>query len=527
MNRGRKYWLTAIVLAAALMAAGPAVAAKNVFMMITDGASFGTWDMTDLYTHGSVASSTYYGADFKKYLMTTFPLNTAKTPTGGNNPEVSYEPDKAWDITPNSGSFTDPHTGKIYPNYFNAYDYLRQNYTDSAAAVTALATGQKTYNSAINWSNDPAVTGAPITPTVPELAKQYGKAVGTISSVQWSHATPAGFSNAHNISRNNYISIANDMLNGTVMDVIMGTGDPQWNNDGVKTIATYNDPAITDSKAKYVGGRDTWIALNEGTHPQGWNLIQSKADFEAIASGVLPANLRVLGVPEVGSTLQQSRSGYAPTDKVGDDPLNAGVPTLVTMTKAAVNLLQAKSQATGDKGFFLHIEGGAIDWAAHGNQVSRIIEEQMDFNNTVDWVVGWIEANGGWANNLLVITTDHANSMPLGPNSDTIPFDPIELGDVSGTPNILWHSNNHMNQLVPLFVRGAGADMFAGLVDGIDTYFDDYYPNWIKAGFDGRYVDNTDVGVVLKKAVVPLPATVYLLAFGLGGLGLLRRRPSA
>jgi alkaline phosphatase len=311
------------------------------------------------------------------------------------------------------------------------------------------------------------------------------------------------------------------------MDVIMGAGNPQYNDNGVKTIDSYNHPAINDTNARYVGGRDSWIALNNATHSQGWKLIQSKAEFEAIANGTLPSSLRVVGVPEVATTLQQSRSGYAPTDPVDNDPMNANVPTLKTMTQAAVNLLQAKSQSTGDKGFFLQVEGGAVDWAAHANQTSRTIEEQRDFNNTVDWVVGWIEANGGWANNLLIITTDHANSMPLGPNSDAIPFDSIEIGDVSGVPNIKWHSGSHMNQLVPLFVRGAGADMFAGLVDGTDTYFGTYYHDWTMKGFDGRYVDNTDIGVVLNAAVVPLPATVYLLAFGLGGLGLLRRRPLA
>ena len=521
MMHVRNYWLTSLVLALALLMALPAWAGgKNVFVMIADGASFGAWDAVDLYIKGSTTASSYYGAEFKKYLMTTYPLNMSKTPTGNMTPQVSYDPAKAWDSTPSGDS-----------HYFNGYKYLKQNATDSAAAATAMATGQKTYNNAINWGNDPKDVGAPITPNISELAKECGKAVGTISSVQWSHATPATFSNAHNISRNNYMAIANNMLSGNVMDVIMGAGHPQFDNDGVRQIVNYNDAAITDSKAKYVGGRDTWIALNEGTHPEGWSLIQTKPEFDGLANGTSPllsnaANLRLVGTAEVASTLQQSRSGAAPTDKVYEDPFNKNVPTLLTMTKGAVNALQAKSQATTDKGFFLHIEGGAVDWAAHANQTARLIEEQRDFNQTVDFVISWIEANGGWDNNLLIITTDHGNSMPLGPDSDTVFMDRMEAGDVSGVPTVRWHSTSHTNELVALFARGAGAEQFDALVDGTDPFFGQYYSDWALAGFDGRFIDNTDIFTVVRAQVcpVPLPGSVLLMITGIAGIIVVGRR---
>lgn len=514
-------WLVGVVVALALLAAIPAWAgAKNVFVMISDGASFGAWDAADLYTKGSTTASSYFGPEYKKYLSSTFPLNMSSKPTGGNVQEVTYDPAKAWDSTPSGDS-----------HYFNGYKYLKQNATDSAAAATAMATGQKTYNNAINWGNDPKDVGAPITPNISELAKQCGKAVGTISSVEWSHATPAGFSNAKNISRNNYVDIAKNMLSGKVMDVILGAGHPQFNNDGVRQIVNYNDPAITDSKAKYVGGRDTWIALNEGTHPEGWRLIQTKPDFDGLASGTSPllsnpANLRLVGTAEVAATLQQSRSGYAPTDKVGEDPFNKNVPSLLTMTKGAVNALAAKSQATTDKGFFLHIEGGAVDWAAHGNQTARLIEEQQDFNQTVDFVVSWIEANGGWDNNLLIITTDHGNSMPLGPNSDTVFMDRMEAADVMGVPTVRWHSTNHTNELVALFARGAGAEMFDALVAGTDPYFGTFYADWQAAGFDGKLIDNTDIFTVVRAQVcpVPIPGSVVLMVTGVAGMIFIGRR---
>ncbi len=523
MFRGKKWPVALLTVALTLLLTVSAWAqAKNVFMMISDGASFGDWDAADLFATGNTTASPYFGTEFKKYLMTTYPLNMSNTPTGDPTPKVSYDPSQAWDNTASGNS-----------HFFKGYEYLKKNATDSAAAGTALATGQKTYNNAINWGNEPKDVGAPLTPNLPELAKQCGKAVGTISSVQWSHATPASFSNAHNISRNNYAALANNMLSGNVMDVIMGAGHPQFNDNGVRQVVNYFD--VSDSQARYVGGKDTWVQLNAGTHPEGWKLIQTKPEFDKLANGTSPllsnaANLRLVGTAEVATTLQQSRSGFAPTDKVDEDPFNKNVPTLLEMTKGAVNALAAKSAATTEKGFFLQIEGGAVDRAAHGNQTARLIEEQRDFNAAVKFVIDWIEANGGWDNNLLIITTDHGNSMPLGPDSHTVFMDRIEAGDVTGVPTVRWHSTNHTNELVPLFARGAGAEKFDSLVDGTDSYFGIYYPDWVRAGFDGRYIDNTDVFFVLKEGVCPVPvpgAVVLMMAGAVRMVAVLRRRSQA
>lgn len=510
--------LLAACATAGAIACTPAHAAQNVFIMISDGASFGAWDMGGLAQTGSATGASYFGADFSKYLMTTYPLNTANTPTGGHTQTVNYDPAKAWDSTANAGSRGN------YANKFDAFDYLKQNYTDSAAAGTALSAGVKTYNNAINWDNDPVGVGAPLIST-PEVAKQNGMAVGTISSVQWSHATPAAFSNANNISRNDYLGIANQMLNEDVMDVVMGAGNPWYDDNGqVKASANYT----------YVGGETTWNQLTSGTHTGGWTLAQTKEEFEDLADGdgvykgaALPD--RLVGTPQVGSTLQQGRSGYASDDAVYEDPLNQEVPDLATMTKAAINLLDAKSQSTGDNGFFLQIEGGAVDWAAHANQASRIVEEQIDFNKAVDAVIAWIEGNGGWEENLLVITTDHGNAMPLGADANSIFMDRIAMDDLLNPngPSITWFSNNHTNELVPVFVRGAGSEIFDTLIDGNDPNFATYYADWAAAGFDGNYIDNTDIAKGLQAAMAPVPEPTTMLLFGMGVLaltGLTRRR---
>ena len=80
--------------------------------------------------------------------------------------------------------------------------------TDSAAAGTALATGQKTYNHAISvGENKDAIQ------TVAEKAKKAGRKVGVATSVSVDHATPSAFY-AHQPDRDMYYEIALDFAEG-------------------------------------------------------------------------------------------------------------------------------------------------------------------------------------------------------------------------------------------------------------------------------------------------------------------------
>ena len=88
----------------------------------------------------------------------------------------------------------------------------------SAAAITAMTTGVKTHNTRLCVD----ARGVPLTPLV-DLFERSGKATGVVSSVEFAHATPAAFV-AHNISRNNYEQIANEMLYDSACDVIILSG---------------------------------------------------------------------------------------------------------------------------------------------------------------------------------------------------------------------------------------------------------------------------------------------------------------
>ncbi len=339
-----------------------------------------------------------------------------------------------------------------------------------------MSTGVKTFIGAIGID----ASFQPL-PNVVELAELRGKATGVVTSVEWSHATPAGFV-AHNISRNNFAAIGQEMVHDSAVDVIMGAGHPWFDKDG--------QSRATPDTFQYVGGETTWDELVAGTAggdadgdgvPDPWVLVESRGEFQALMSGPTPK--RVLGTAQVYQTLQQERGGDANADPYVV-PLIETVPTLEETARAALNILDDDPD-----GLFLMIEGGAVDWASHDNQSGRMIEEQIGFDDAVQAVVEWVETNSDWGETLLIVTGDHETGYLTGPGSDP-GWTPIVNNGAGNLPGMEWHSGDHTNRLIPLFANGDAATMFFPYANGDDPVH-------------GPYVDNTDLIKVIAWAMAP------------------------
>lgn len=415
---------------------------KNVIIMISDGCGYNQILAANYYS--GVAKQSY--EDFPvKYAMSTYEY------------AQSYETVKAW----------------------SDFNYVSGFSTDSASAATAMSTGIKTVNGNIGYSSDDTIA----LKHAYQYAEKNGYSTGVVTSVEFSHATPAGFV-AHNVNRNNYETIAQEMINSSATDVIMGAGHPLYDNDGLLK--------SSGQDYKFVGGQAVWDALISGTagntvdanhdgvidSKDRWTLIQTKSEFEAYADNSSPVAERVCGVPQVYTTLQQARTGSALT--VNGDAFISTVPTLPVMAKAALNILNKN-----DKGFVLMIEGGAIDWAGHANQLNRIIEEEIDFNKAVTAVISWVEANSSWEETLLIVTGDHETGYLSGPGS-TAPATWIDIvnNGAGVLPGMAFFSINHTNSLIPFFAKGLNSNFFDEEIAGTDT-------------IRGKYIDNTSIGKIL------------------------------
>ena len=226
---------------------------------------------------------------------------------------------------------------------FSADNYI----TDSGAAGTALATGNKTKNGAIGV--DPHGNNLK---SILEIAEEHGLATGLVSTSSITHATPASFI-AHQSSRDSYEDIAMDFLK-TDIDVFIG------------------------------GGYDHFAKRNDKL-----NLIDS---------------LKIKGY-EVDSTLSmilKSKSGKLAgfTAPVHNPYRLKGRGDMLPLSSGKAIEMLSKSK----KGFFLMIEGSQIDWAAHANNADTLIDETMDFDKAVGVALDFAKTDG---HTLVIITADH------------------------------------------------------------------------------------------------------------------------
>ena len=268
--------------------------------------------------------------------------------------------------------------------------------TDSAAGGTAIATGHKTNNGMIGMNSDSIPAES-----ILEILSDRGMKTGLIATSYITHATPASFV-AKNINRNNYEEIASDFANCEKVDLLIGGG------------------------RKHFYKRSDSLNLIENMQADGWNyydtLINIDTNIEKLL--VLADENHLPSYPQRGNFLPDA-------------------------TSLALKNLENKN------GFFLMIEGSQIDFACHNNDSTYLVNEMMDFNNTINIVLDYAREN---PNTLVIVTADHETGG-------------LSIIDPDGryTKTEFHFSNgSHSPLLVPIFAFGPGANEFTGIMENTD-----------------------------------------------------------
>lgn len=274
--------------------------------------------------------------------------------------------------------------------------------TDSAPSMGAYMTGIKINNDVISMADakpvgpskdangNPTIDGCVAgngrpAPTLLELAKARGKAVGAVTTTEMTHATPAS-ALAHACDRDAVYSIAAQLVPG-------GAGYNQALGDGADVLMG--------------GGRNQFTPYDKVRNPKGRAdgrdmLAEFAARGYTVATDAAAMASAKAGRKFVGLYSAENHLDY-------DVERRPEQPALSQMAVKAVDLLAADPD-----GFFLMVEGGKIDHALHDSNASRALSETIAFDDAIHAVIERMKVlDPGLRNTLIVITADHDHTITM------------------------------------------------------------------------------------------------------------------
>jgi alkaline phosphatase len=301
---------------------------------------------------------------------------------------------------------------------------VKHAYTDSSSSATSLTAGIKTYNNGVNVDS----IGRQVTPIARTLQDQ-GFAVGVVTSVPISHATPAS-AYSNNVHRDDYQDLTRDLLGLPSIahpmqplpgvDVLMGAGWGETKEkDGAqgKNFAAGNRYlAPADRQAIDVANGGKYLVAER---TQGHNGKEVLANAAKQAIEKKQRLLGYFGVKGGHLPFQTADGGFNPAPSAGSGaaPAKAEVyspadvtenPRLADMAVAALDVLASRSDR-----YWLMVEAGDVDWANHANNLDNSIGAVLSGDDAFYAVAQWIEKNVGWKDAAVLLTSDHGHYLVL------------------------------------------------------------------------------------------------------------------
>lgn len=235
------------------------------------------------------------------------------------------------------------------PNQGTVTTVCSQGEPDSASGGTALSTGYRSNRVSLGLT----VKGEAVQNVV-ELAISLGKKAGVVTSESIVDATPAAFT-VHSPDRNDESQIAKLQIDNCP-DLIMGGGSIMYE------LAFKKDPSYLDK-----------LTENNITWTKSWEDVQA---FDG-SQGKLIA------------TLTEDYFEHA----------EQAVPTLAQMTEKAISIL-----SQSENGFFLMVEGGAMDESAHHSDVMETCKQMIAFDEAVCLGLRYAAEH---PDTIVIVTADH------------------------------------------------------------------------------------------------------------------------
>ncbi len=374
--------------------------------------------------------------------------------------------------------------------------------SDSASTATAMVTGVKSRSRTLGVTQDAAYSNCASlegngTDSLFELAERAGLATGVVTTARLTHATPAAA----------YAELVNrDWEDDSEMK---GDGETDACPDAARQFIDWE--AGDHFEIALGGGRRHFMTRRQadpenenlrGKRKDGLELAEAWAaksedhvtvfDADGLASAGLSQGARVLGL------FEPSHMKYE-LDRADDA---GGEPSIEEMTRAAIGRLSQE-----EAGYVLLVEAGRIDHGHHGANAARALGDTVAFDAAIAAALEMTSED----DTLIIVTADHSHTLTIQGYPER--NNPI-LGKVTypgGTPAVAGDgkpyttlsyangpsaclpntecaradlsevdteahdfrqqallpspSETHAGEDVPVFARGPGAELVAGVIE--------------------------------------------------------------
>jgi alkaline phosphatase len=455
---------------------------KHVILFIGDGMQLEHEIATSQYLFGKEKKLSFhhlgYSAPVSTWDVTTYnrmadAMGEPRYSRDAFNPLIGYAPDLG-----GKRPFPDDATEMM-----DFYFLRLVGATDSASAATAWATGYKTDDGNMAWLPGDPPDGA--LKTIAELMReQLGASIGVVSTVPFTHATPAAHV-SHNVSRNNYTQIGHEIIFDVQPEVVIGGGNRHW---GGNYLSAADQAALEAGATAY-----TYVGRTPGVDG-GMALLAAADTVNVNAGGKL---FGLFGGP--GGNFESP----VPSDTPGAPSIVRGSIENPLLADASIAALKVLTQ--DPDGSFVIIEQGDIDWANHANDFPRMIGTTWDLHDAVLAAAEFVNQPGDdvtWENTLMIVTADHSNSYmrlarrPNGPllGIGDLPNTKGRISFVGSDPvyspadaEVFYGCGSHTDELVMLYAHGNGVNTLAKRQG-------DWYPGT-------QILDNTQLFEAMAEAV--------------------------
>jgi alkaline phosphatase len=409
----------------------PGEGRRHVIVMIGDGMHMAHEVAASRYLHDTDFGLSFHALPVRAF-KTTWNV-TSYNQRASALGKSSYSPEE---FDPSVGY--NPAIGGALPYPLLEDSEERRNYfvgapyPDSASTATAMSTGRKALTDAIGVA--PGYDGTNGLEHASALLRRfYGMALGFVTTVQFYHATPAGFF-AHNSSRGSYGELAHELITQVMPEVMIGAGYGRESEFGANNVE-----AIQQS--------DKYLYVHRSDGSDGGEALLAAA-AHAVQRGKRLFGL--FGDPGLGNFVSP-----VPADNPGNPIVSRGSTLDPTLADASLAALQVLAQ--DPEGFFLMIEQGDIDRANHSNDFASMIGSVSDLDAAVKSVIDFVDQphdDIDWKNTTLIVTADHANSYMRFVKRLHAGDLPAQSGSTYPDGEVTYGWGSHTSELVDVYVKG-------------------------------------------------------------------------